>query len=244
MATISSDELFQKVRINFLFNHPFLSVLALSIDTSYTKNKKSAFETDGFKIDIDLEKLSHYSDDELTYLYAHTLWHKVLKHPYRRKIRDKYIWNQACDIVTNNILSSFKNIGIMPSDELFDEDLWCEPVERYGVVTAREPVIDNSDIAATLKVLETMTTAVLVDGKFPFVFGGEHSITPGAIRPFLKKYDDLIILHFDAHADLRDGYEDEHFSHAAAIRRVCPCRCRCRFRRKCRPFRRTATSHC
>lgn len=104
--------------------------------------------------------------------------------------------------------------------ELFDEDLWCEPVERYGVVTAREPVIDNSDIAATLKVLEAMTTAVLEDGKFPFVFGGEHSITPGAIRPFLKKYDDLIILHFDAHADLRDGYEDEHFSHAAAIRRV------------------------
>ncbi len=104
--------------------------------------------------------------------------------------------------------------------ELFDEDLWCEPVARYGVVTAREPVIDNSDIAASLKVLEAMTSAVLDDGKFPLVFGGEHSITPGAIRPFLKKYDDLIILHFDAHADLRDGYDGEHYSHAAAIRRV------------------------
>ncbi|MGJ8562460.1 MAG: agmatinase [Alphaproteobacteria bacterium] len=104
--------------------------------------------------------------------------------------------------------------------ELFDEDLWCEPIERYGVVTAREPVVDNSDIESALKVLEKMTTAVLDDGKFPFVFGGEHSITPGAIRPFLKKYDDLIILHFDAHADLRDGYDGEHYSHAAAIRRV------------------------
>jgi agmatinase len=104
--------------------------------------------------------------------------------------------------------------------ELFDEELWCEPIERYGLVTAREPVIDNSDIEAALKVLEAMTTAVLGDGKFPFVFGGEHSITPGAIRPFLKKYDDLIILHFDAHADLRDGYDGEHYSHAAAIRRV------------------------
>lgn len=104
--------------------------------------------------------------------------------------------------------------------ELFDEDLWCEAVERYGVITAREPVIDNSDIEACLKVLEAMTGAVLEDGKFPMVFGGEHSITPGAIRPFLKKYDDLIILHFDAHADLRDGYEGEHYSHAAAIRRV------------------------
>lgn len=104
--------------------------------------------------------------------------------------------------------------------ELFDEELWCEPVERYGLVTAREPVTDNSDIEATLKVLESMTSAVLDDGKFPMVFGGEHSITPGAIRPFLKKYDDLIILHFDAHADLRDGYDGEHYSHAAAIRRV------------------------
>ena len=104
--------------------------------------------------------------------------------------------------------------------ELFDEELWCEPVERYGLVTMREPVTDNSDIEATLKVLEAMTSAVLDDGKFPMVFGGEHSITPGAIRPFLKKYDDLIILHFDAHADLRDGYDGEHYSHAAAIRRV------------------------
>lgn len=104
--------------------------------------------------------------------------------------------------------------------ELFDEELWCEAIERYGLVTAREPAIETSDIEATLKMLEAMTGAVLGDGKFPLVFGGEHSITPGAIRPFLKKYDDLIILHFDAHADLRDGYEGEHYSHAAAIRRV------------------------
>ncbi len=104
--------------------------------------------------------------------------------------------------------------------ELFDEVFWCEPVEQYGVVTAREPVIDNNDISASLKALEAMTSAVLQDGKFPLVFGGEHSITPGAIRPFLDKYEDLIILHFDAHADLRDGYEGEHFSHASAIRRV------------------------
>ncbi|GHA84544.1 agmatinase [Algimonas arctica] len=104
--------------------------------------------------------------------------------------------------------------------ELFDESFWCEPVERYGVVTAREPVINNTNIPAALDVLESMTRAVLDDGKFPIVFGGEHSITPGAIRPFLERFDDLIILHFDAHADLRDGYEGEHFSHAAAIRRV------------------------
>jgi agmatinase len=50
--------------------------------------------------------------------------------------------------------------------------------------------------------------------------GGEHSITAGSIRPFIRKYPNLAILHFDAHADLRDGYEGEHYSHAAALRRV------------------------
>lgn len=104
--------------------------------------------------------------------------------------------------------------------ELFDEDLWDEPIDRYGIVTLTEPDIDPSDIPAALDGLAALTGAVLKDGKFPIVFGGEHSITPGAIRPFLANYDDLIILHFDAHADLRDGYDGEHFSHAAAIRRV------------------------
>ena len=104
--------------------------------------------------------------------------------------------------------------------ELFDETLWCEAIDQYGVVTLQEPAIDASNIAGALEELERRTGAVLADGKFPFVFGGEHAITPGAIRPFLKKHDDLIILHFDAHADLRDGYQGEHFSHAAAIRRV------------------------
>ena len=39
---------------------------------------------------------------------------------------------------------------------------------------------------------------------FPLTFGGEHSITPGCITPFLKKYKKICLLHFDAHADLRD----------------------------------------
>ena len=56
--------------------------------------------------------------------------------------------------------------------------------------------------------------------KFPLILGGEHSITAGSIRPFVKKYQDLAILHFDAHADLRDGYDGEHYSHASALRRV------------------------
>ena len=49
--------------------------------------------------------------------------------------------------------------------------------------------------------------------------GGEHSLTSGAIRPFVKKFGKICLLHFDAHADLRESYNKEKFSHASAIRR-------------------------
>ena len=55
--------------------------------------------------------------------------------------------------------------------------------------------------------------------KFPLILGGEHSLTSGAIRPFIKKFGKICLLHFDAHADLRNSYEGNKFSHASAIRR-------------------------
>lgn len=104
--------------------------------------------------------------------------------------------------------------------ELFDEEFWFEPFSKYGIATLEETKIDNSSVAKSLKSLENITTKLLDLGKFPLILGGEHSITAGSIRPFVKKYPDLAILHFDAHADLRDGYDGEHYSHAAALRRV------------------------
>lgn len=130
MQITSYKDIFEKIRINFLFNHPFLSVLALSIDSEFKENINSAFLTDGFKITIDTSKLEKYSKDEITYLYAHTLLHIVLKHPYRQKTRDKYIWNQACDVVINNILSTFENVGIRPADEILDLALNDKCVEE------------------------------------------------------------------------------------------------------------------
>ena len=130
MQTTSYKDIFEKIRINFLFNHPFLSVLALSIDSEFKENINGPFLTDGFKITIDTEKLAKYSKDEITYLYAHTLLHIVLKHPYRQKTRDKYIWNQACDVVINNILSTFENVGIRPADEVLDLTLNDKCVEE------------------------------------------------------------------------------------------------------------------
>lgn len=103
--------------------------------------------------------------------------------------------------------------------ELFDEELKCEPYRNYGIAAIEEPVIGR-DIPTALKQLSGIVEQVLEAGRFPFVLGGEHSLTAGAINPFAAAYRDLVVLHFDAHADLRDGYQGEHYSHASAMRRV------------------------
>lgn len=103
--------------------------------------------------------------------------------------------------------------------ELFDDELWCEPYKDIGILTVKEPKIQKPN-AKALTQLENLVEEVLAMGKFPFVFGGEHAITSGAIRPYVRRYKDLHILHFDAHADLRDIYYGEKYSHACALRRT------------------------
>ncbi len=103
--------------------------------------------------------------------------------------------------------------------ELFDEEFWCETFREFGVATLKDFAIEEN-IENALSQLEGVARNILDQGKFPLILGGEHSITAGSIRPFVEKYPDLAILHFDAHADLRDGYDGEHYSHAAALRRV------------------------
>ena len=103
--------------------------------------------------------------------------------------------------------------------ELFDDELWREPYLDYGIAAIREPKIATT-VPAALDQLAALAGAVIAEGKFPFVIGGEHSLTPGAIRPMVAKYPNLAILQIDAHADLRDGYLGEHYSHASAMRRV------------------------
>jgi agmatinase len=102
--------------------------------------------------------------------------------------------------------------------ELFDEELWCQPHEKFGVATVKPFPIKKKMVDA-LAQIEGVVESVLKAGKFPLVLGGEHSVTAGAIRPFARRYDKITLLHFDAHADLRDGYGGEKYSHAAAIRR-------------------------
>ncbi|MDO5560471.1 MAG: agmatinase [Oscillospiraceae bacterium] len=67
--------------------------------------------------------------------------------------------------------------------------------------------------------IEKTADTILNDGKIPFMIGGEHLVTLGAVRAAFKKYPDLHIIHFDAHADLREDYLGEPLSHASVMRR-------------------------
>lgn len=73
--------------------------------------------------------------------------------------------------------------------------------------------------ARQLEVIEARAGEILADGKVPFLIGGEHLVTLGAVRAAAKRFPDLRIVHFDAHADLREDYLGEELSHACVIRR-------------------------
>jgi len=102
--------------------------------------------------------------------------------------------------------------------ELFDEELNKEPYKEIGIKTLKPFSIKNK-INSALDQLSKINEDILSTDKFPLVFGGEHSITPGSIKPFTEKYGEITLLHFDAHADLRESYQGEKFSHASAIKR-------------------------
>lgn len=75
----------------------------------------------------------------------------------------------------------------------------------------------NQANEALYKLLENVN--IKEDRAKLLTLGGEHSISYVPIKTYLEAYDDLVLLHLDAHADLRDGYEGYHYSHASIIRR-------------------------
>ena len=70
-----------------------------------------------------------------------------------------------------------------------------------------------------VKIVEAEVRPMLDNGCIPFMIGGEHLVTLGAVLAAFNKYKDLCIVHFDAHADLRDDYEGQKYSHACVLRR-------------------------
>jgi predicted metal-dependent peptidase len=134
MVTTSSNDTLkkrlEKIRVQFLFDHPFLSVLALSLPMYFQENTHEAFETNGVAIFVDEKRIGELNDAQLKYTYAHILLHILLKHPFRMHDRQKSTWNRSCDIVINLLLNDFERIGEKPEDEVLLEKFRDRSVEE------------------------------------------------------------------------------------------------------------------
>lgn len=80
-----------------------------------------------------------------------------------------------------------------------------------------EPVTESTSPEAMVEAVFAETKKYLETGKFVTVVGGEHSVSIGTIRAFAEKYDNLTVLHLDAHSDLRQEYEGSACNHACAM---------------------------
>lgn len=107
-----------------------------------------------------------------------------------------------------------ESFGIETYSPYQDKDLLDTRIFDSGDI---ELCFGNSKKA--LDAIEERTAQILSDGKIPCMIGGEHLVTLGAFRAVQKKYSDVAIVHFDAHADLREDYLGEKLSHASVIRR-------------------------
>ena len=107
-----------------------------------------------------------------------------------------------------------ESFGIETFSPYQDKDL-----EDLSVFDGGDLELSFGDSNSALNDIETYVGKVLSDDKVPFMIGGEHSVTLGAVRAVAKKYPDLHIVQFDAHTDLREDYLGQVYSHASVIRR-------------------------
>lgn len=141
--------------------------------------------------------------------------------------------------------SSFEEAETVLFGAPFDSTTSYRPGTRFGCSTIRHEsfgiesyspyqdrdlfdgkVMDSGDIELpfgctedALNQIEERAADILAAGKRPFMLGGEHLVTLGAFRAAAKKYPDICIVHFDAHADLREDYLGNKLSHACVLRR-------------------------
>jgi len=103
--------------------------------------------------------------------------------------------------------------------ELYDEELNIEPY-LSGIYTMDHIEISSAGPEVMMKRVSEVVDHILKSNKFPIVLGGDHSITIGIVKAFENRYKNLSILQLDAHADLRDSYQDTKYGHASVGRRI------------------------
>lgn len=102
--------------------------------------------------------------------------------------------------------------------EFFDEVLCAEPF-RIGIFTAAAPEIPARP-EEMLALLTTLADELVTADKFTIVIGGDHSVTSGYVRSLAKRYPEFGVIQLDAHADLRESYQDNPLSHASVMARI------------------------
>ena len=118
-------------------------------------------------------------------------------------------WQKGADKGPEAFLHASENM------ELYDIETQTE-VYQQGVFLA-DAVTENGSPEAMVNAVHKATKSYIKRNKFVTVFGGEHSISIGTIRAFNECFDNLTVLHIDAHADLRKTYEGSTCNHACAV---------------------------
>jgi len=118
-------------------------------------------------------------------------------------------WGKGADKGPDAFLEASANM------EIYDIETDSE-VYKNGVFLA-DPVTENSSPEAMVEAVHKKASEYIKMGKFVTLFGGEHSVSIGSIRAFKENFDNLTVLQFDAHADLRPEYEESACNHACAV---------------------------
>lgn len=103
--------------------------------------------------------------------------------------------------------------------ELFDEELLSEFFQT-GVFTADPVDCQTLSPEQTQEQIYSAAAKLITDDKFILALGGEHSVSIALIKAAAQRWPNLSVLHLDAHADLRDTYQQSKFSHACVVRRL------------------------
>lgn len=102
--------------------------------------------------------------------------------------------------------------------EFYDEQLRCEP-RMCGIWTDPPLVVSGVKPAAVIEQISRRFGELIDAGKWVVMLGGEHTITAGGVRAAASRWEGLHLVQLDAHADLRESYQEERWSHACAMAR-------------------------
>ena len=152
--------------------------------------------------------MRNYGDFEDKYTDYRTAEIAILPVPYD----GTSTWIKGADKGPEALLDASFNM------EFYDIETGTE-VYKKGIATLA-PVTEDSTPEAMSDEVERRMDAIIKDGKFPVMIGGEHSVSIGAIRAIAKNYEEFSVLQLDAHSDMRDTYEGSTHNHACIMARA------------------------